>query len=215
MKCKNCGKEFTEKYSKHSNGDFCSKKCARGFSTKEKRKEINEKVSDLMKGKLYSTNPIKKGFDKRRHKFNKDDLKKAVNKKKEKRKIYLEKTPTEKLCKTAIRSKVIKEQNEKCLKCGNTLWLGKPIILEIHHIDGNTQNNKRENLEALCLNCHAQTETWRKSKNPKNHHSNKDYIEALKSSKNIKEALKKLKIKESGGNYLRAQNILDKMLLEN
>lgn len=32
MVCKNCGKEFTEKYSKWSNGDFCSKKCARVYS---------------------------------------------------------------------------------------------------------------------------------------------------------------------------------------
>lgn len=32
MVCKKCGKEFTEKYSKYSNGDFCSKKCAKQFA---------------------------------------------------------------------------------------------------------------------------------------------------------------------------------------
>lgn len=34
MKCKNCGKEFTEKYSPNSNGYFCCKKCAISFSRK-------------------------------------------------------------------------------------------------------------------------------------------------------------------------------------
>jgi DNA-directed RNA polymerase subunit RPC12/RpoP len=31
MVCKNCEKEFTEKYSKFSNGEFCSKKCAHSY----------------------------------------------------------------------------------------------------------------------------------------------------------------------------------------
>lgn len=46
--CKNCNKEFAEKYSKWSNGDFCCKECARSFSTKNKRTEINKKVSIKM-----------------------------------------------------------------------------------------------------------------------------------------------------------------------
>ncbi|MFW6174081.1 MAG: hypothetical protein ACOC5T_10100, partial [Elusimicrobiota bacterium] len=37
MVCKKCGKEFTEKYSKWSNGDFCSQKCARSFSSKQNK----------------------------------------------------------------------------------------------------------------------------------------------------------------------------------
>lgn len=212
MKCENCNQEHVGDY---GSGRFCSPKCARGFSTKEKREEINEKVSNVMKGKLYSTNPIQKGFDKRRHKFNQNDFKKALNERKNKREIYLQETSTENLSKTAIRNKVIKEQNERCLKCGNIEWLGKPIILEIHHINGNNKNNQRENLEALCPNCHSQTDYWRKAKNPKNKHSDKDFINALNSSKNIKEALNKLNIRESGGNYIRAQKILNKMLDEN
>lgn len=45
MKCKNCNEKEVVKYSKYSSGEFCSRECARGFSTKAKRKEINEKVS--------------------------------------------------------------------------------------------------------------------------------------------------------------------------
>lgn len=40
--CENCQTEIIEKY---ASGRFCSSKCARGFSTKANRKEINAKVS--------------------------------------------------------------------------------------------------------------------------------------------------------------------------
>lgn len=37
-KCKECGKEFTEKYSKYSSGDFCCKSCACKYSQKHSNK---------------------------------------------------------------------------------------------------------------------------------------------------------------------------------
>lgn len=54
MKCKYCNEKDAVKYSNHSNGEFCSKECARGFSTKAKRKEINEKVSKTLTGRKSS-----------------------------------------------------------------------------------------------------------------------------------------------------------------
>ena len=45
--CENCGEHHEGTY---GSGRFCSSKCARGFSTKAKRKEINEKVSRALKG---------------------------------------------------------------------------------------------------------------------------------------------------------------------
>jgi len=50
MKCKTCKINESVKYSKHTNGKFCSKKCAISYSTKEKRKEINEKVRKKLTG---------------------------------------------------------------------------------------------------------------------------------------------------------------------
>lgn len=44
--CENCGIEHKGSY---GSGRFCSSKCARGFSTKQKRKEINAKVSKKLK----------------------------------------------------------------------------------------------------------------------------------------------------------------------
>lgn len=44
--CENCANEHEGTY---GSGRFCSTKCSRGFSTKAKRKEINEKVSNTLK----------------------------------------------------------------------------------------------------------------------------------------------------------------------
>lgn len=56
-----------------------------------------------------------------------------------------------------IEDKVFPHQ---CNKCGLTEWLNEPIPLELEHIDGVHHNHKVENLELLCPNCHAQTETY-------------------------------------------------------
>jgi len=64
----------------------------------------------------------------------------------------------------SMKRQLIKEFGHKCGNCGLSEWLGKPIILEMHHKDGDASNNNLENVELLCPNCHSFTETWRKTK---------------------------------------------------
>lgn len=46
----------------------------------------------------------------------------------------------------------------ECQCCGNKgNWNGKPLILELHHFDGDRTNNELTNLGFLCPNCHSQT----------------------------------------------------------
>lgn len=47
-----------------------------------------------------------------------------------------------------------------CRCCGLSEWLGKPLALQIHHIDFNSENNVLGNVELLCPNCHSQTENY-------------------------------------------------------
>lgn len=56
-------------------------------------------------------------------------------------------------------------KENKCEICGITEWNGKPLNMELHHIDGNKNNNSLENLQILCPNCHAQTDNFRAKNN--------------------------------------------------
>lgn len=63
-----------------------------------------------------------------------------------------------------LKRALIKTRGYKCECCGLTEWLGKPISLENHHVDGNPLNNLEDNLKLLCPNCHAQTDNYRNRK---------------------------------------------------
>ncbi len=62
-----------------------------------------------------------------------------------------------------LRKKLLKEglKEHVCECCLNSMWNGVPIPLEVHHIDGDKNNNDLENLQLLCPNCHALTDTYR------------------------------------------------------
>ena len=59
-----------------------------------------------------------------------------------------------------------------CSTCQLSEWLGKPITLELDHVDGHHENNDWTNLRLLCPNCHSQTPTY-KAKNKGNGRKNR------------------------------------------
>ena len=48
----------------------------------------------------------------------------------------------------------------ECKICTLDTWQGKPITLDVDHIDGNWKNCKKDNLRFICPNCHRQTDTF-------------------------------------------------------
>lgn len=115
--------------------------------------------------------------------------------------------------------KLIKKWNlidEECERCGlKDTWNGKSITLELDHINGNSDDNRLENLRFLCPNCHSQTETFKgRNSKGKTKVSDKRLIVALKNSKNIRKALLTVGLNAKGGNYDRCYRLIEEYNVE-
>lgn len=74
---------------------------------------------------------------------------------------------------TILRRILVELFGYRCQVCKNEIWNNKPIPLEIEHIDGHSENNFPENLQLICPNCHAQTDTYKGKNKGNGRHSRK------------------------------------------
>ena len=74
-----------------------------------------------------------------------------------------EKITSSEMCSTtrALRRYLLRIKDSICAVCANSIWMGKPIPLEVDHIDGNHKNNTENNVRLICPNCHVQTSTYK------------------------------------------------------
>ena len=115
--------------------------------------------------------------------------------------------------KRTIREILLKERPYRCERCGLTEWLNDSIILQVHHIDGNSNNNTRNNLMLLCPNCHSQTDNWcHKNVNRHINISDETFLEALKNTDSICAACRLLGITPNQNAYIRAKKLLANIL---
>jgi hypothetical protein len=51
-------------------------------------------------------------------------------------------------------------KQDRCEQCGISEWQGRPLNMQLHHVNGDGTDNRLENLRLLCANCHSQTDTY-------------------------------------------------------
>lgn len=193
-KCLKCSNVFI--VNKKDAKRFCSRSCSASFFNEKRRKNNKYSIRTRQLQEYRIKYPDLKGSD-FRTRIIEDEL--------------LEKDWST-LGFDRKRKRVLLEQHGKCNRCGINNWLGKPIVLEIDHIDGDNTNNTRDNLEAVCPNCHSITDTWR-GKNRKDRKyvvSSLDFVAAFNNNAgNVRQALLSLGLTAKGGNYSRLYYALD------
>lgn len=100
----------------------------------------------------------------------------------------------------------------ECAACGiKDKWMDKHIQLELDHINGNNRDNRIQNLQFLCPNCHSQTPTF-KGRNINSGKTKVDDITLVKLLENgytIRQTLLATGLAGSGGNYERVKKLIN------
>jgi 5-methylcytosine-specific restriction endonuclease McrA len=211
MNCKKCGNEFEPSKGLLS---YCSMSCR---NSRERTDEVKDKISKTLKNSI-STGKVM-SYQERLNNMTDADRESFLKRMREitesQKKIAREKImsePFESLSFGRLRKRVIYEQDGKCNLCGIDDWLGKPISLELEHKDGNHYNNLRDNLEALCPNCHSQTPTFRgrniKGRKQKVLITDDELLIALIQNKfNMRQSLIQVGLAAKGANYNRCHKL--------
>jgi hypothetical protein len=168
VNCLNCNKEFEKRESqiKRFPNNFCSRSCAAKLNNIQYPKRSLQGQC-LYCHKLINSQKVFCGSEcyKKSH----------INKQQEKIKLGLIKTPTTIKC-------VLNYVNPNCWNCNlKPIWDNKILIMQLDHIDGNSDNNCLENLRLLCPNCHTQTETF--SRRQKKNTTRNRYLRKIKGYK--------------------------------
>ena len=99
----------------------------------------------------------------------------------------------------------------KCAICGNRgEWNGISLTLQIDHVNGIRDDNRKENLRWLCPNCHSQTDTFTGKNKTKKEIINftvEEAIEALQQTENVNQATKLIGCAQGGANWIRINDI--------
>jgi hypothetical protein len=198
INCPKCGSPFEEN-EKWGIRKYCSRHCA---NSKTHSVETKTKIKESLSGRKTTRSALQEDKDVWKEKIKATWLAKYLT------------TPFEELGSENRRRRVFEEQDYKCNdpSCGISEWKGKPISLELEHKDGDTTNNKRENLEGLCPNCHSVTDTWRGRNKPARNGSvsitDEFLLQCLNDAGNIRQGLLKAGLAAKGNNYARAKKLL-------
>jgi len=222
MICECCNNNHTGEY---GSGRFCDSKCARSFSTKANRQEINSKVSKKLSGRR-GRKQTRESIEKRTQTilsrygttntftlggelYRVEQMRKSVKKRTSDHHQRVNNLPFEALSTYQKHTRI--RRIGCCTICGISNWQDRKAPLQIDHIDGNNNNNNQDNLRLLCANCHAQTPTFAgRNKQDKigKRVSDQQLLEALKSFDSVHEALLSCGLNATGAAYHRVLKLL-------
>jgi hypothetical protein len=206
--CPKCSTLFSTYKNGKISRKFCSRYCANSHTHNDETKnKISESLKRRASGKPKPIKDIPIKIPKNKIPKIKESVIKKV-------KITLEEKIMgeifEDISPWSIKRRVVLEQKGCCNKCGLDKWLEQPIILELEHKNGNHYDNSRENVEAICPNCHSLTDTWRgrNKKNIKLKITDEQLLDALlKNNFNMRQALLDVNLVPKGGNYKRCHHL--------
>lgn len=152
--CKHCGKPIP--YEDKNKKEFCNRSCAASYNnlqrstTKERNTHCLNCGKELPKTAVkYCDNHCKGEYEYKQYieRWKKGQETGTVGK-------Y-------DIC-VRVKRYLFEKFNNKCQLCG---WdkvhpITGNVPLQVHHIDGDCLNNKEENLQLLCPNCHSLTGTY-------------------------------------------------------
>ena len=207
MKCEN-SKCDVDHDGSFGSGRFCSRPCA---NRRSRSKETKAKISYSVKVAILE-NRLSPPPRPQIH-YTAEDYQRIFANRKRKRDEDLMLAEYSSLTYQRLRERICLEQDGKCNNCGLSEWFDKPLSLELEHKDGDRHNNDRENLEMLCPNCHALTDTWRgrnkeRIVRPAGYVSQQDMVKAYLETGNIRQCLLKLGLAPKGNNYGRVKRTL-------